>query len=97
VASLLRLAGHGEHDDAQYVTQALRESAVGRDCLKVSETHIAEQGWVDADELENWRAEALTKVEEAIAIALREPAPDPGDEQWTAISTASLRNEGELN
>jgi pyruvate dehydrogenase E1 component alpha subunit/2-oxoisovalerate dehydrogenase E1 component alpha subunit len=97
VASLLRLVGHGEHDDAHYVKPALRESAVGRDCLKLAEEHIASEGWADADALEQWRAEALSKVEEAIALALREPAPDPSDEQWTAISTSRLRNEGGLN
>ena len=95
VASLLRLAGHGEHDDAHYVSAALRESSLGRDCMKVSEEHILAKAWAEPEELETWRAEALSKVEEAIATALHEPAPDPGDEQWTALSTARLRTESE--
>src|SRR5882672_1652855 len=37
VAQLLRLCGHGEHDDAGYVDPALKNSPLGRDCLKVSE------------------------------------------------------------
>jgi len=93
VASLLRLTGHGEHDDAQYVSAALRESTLGRDCLKVAEKQIFAQEWADSAEMEAWRAEALDQVEEAIATVLHEPAPDPADEQWTALSTARLRNE----
>src|SRR5580692_1481924 len=37
VAKLLRLCGHGEHDDASYVDPKLKNSPVGRDCLKVAE------------------------------------------------------------
>jgi len=71
----------------------LRESALGRDCLKVAEKQIFAREWADSAEMEAWRAEALDQVEEAIATALHEPAPDPADEQWTALSTARLRNE----
>jgi TPP-dependent pyruvate/acetoin dehydrogenase alpha subunit len=95
VASLLRLVGHGEHDDGQYVDPALRQSTVGRDCLKVAERFMTAQGWAQPADFEAWRAEALAKVEEAIALALREPAPDPNDEQWTALSTARLRSDSE--
>src|SRR5215472_16225146 len=34
LASLLRLCGHGEHDDSSYIDPALRTSPLGRDCLK---------------------------------------------------------------
>src|SRR5437867_4050267 len=33
VAHLLRLCGHGEHDDAQYIDPELKQSTAGRDCL----------------------------------------------------------------
>ena len=43
VARLLRLCGHGEHDDAGYIDPKLKQSAVGRDCLKVAEGHLLAQ------------------------------------------------------
>lgn len=90
VGSLLRLVGHGEHDDASYVDPALKKNAP--DCLNITERHILTDNWATAAELKAWRVEATTKIEEAIATTLREPAPDPGDEQWTAISTPRLRD-----
>jgi len=55
VASLLRLVGHGEHDDANYIDPALRESTLGRDCLRMAEQHILQSHWADADALASWR------------------------------------------
>ncbi|HTL73590.1 MAG TPA: thiamine pyrophosphate-dependent dehydrogenase E1 component subunit alpha, partial [bacterium] len=37
VANLLRLCGHGEHDDAGYIVPELKNSPLGRDCMKVAE------------------------------------------------------------
>jgi len=90
VGSLLRLVGHGEHDDASYVDPALKKAA--RDCLMVAERQIVAEQWATAAELKAWRTEAITRIEEAIATSMREPAPDPSDEQWTAISTPRLRD-----
>ncbi|PYK97539.1 MAG: pyruvate dehydrogenase, partial [Verrucomicrobia bacterium] len=45
VARLLRLCGHGEHDDAGYVDPRLKQSALGRDCLKVAEAQLLQRGW----------------------------------------------------
>src|SRR6476659_10605396 len=44
VASLLRLVGHGEHDDASYVDPKLRESPLGADCLKLAEARLLATG-----------------------------------------------------
>src|SRR5580765_7027538 len=41
VASLLRLVGHGEHDDGHYVDPRLKAAPVGRDCLDVARAQIA--------------------------------------------------------
>src|SRR3989441_10725166 len=41
VASVLRLSGHGEHDDASYVTDEIKREPFARDCLKVTEQTIA--------------------------------------------------------
>lgn len=91
IASLLRLSGHGEHDDSHYVDSTLRRSALGRDCLEVAERHILDEGWADADTLNQWQADALRQSEEALTTALREPLPDPNEEDWSALSTRHLR------
>lgn len=90
VATLLRLAGHGEHDDAHYIPQTLKDSPAGRDCLKVAECALAGRGWMSAAELDALREETLRKVEEAVATVQREPAPDPAEETWSALSTPHL-------
>jgi len=93
VATLLRLCGHGEHDDASYIDPKLKASPVGRDCLKVAEEHLLRQKWMDADALAALRGEIAREIEEAAARVQREPAPDPFTEDWRAISTGHL-NEG---
>ena len=90
VAHLLRLAGHGEHDDASYIDLSLKESALGRDCLCQAECLLLEREWASAADLECWREETLRQVEEAVATVQREPAPDPNEEKWCALSTPHL-------
>ena len=90
VATLLRLCGHGEHDDANYVDLKMKTSPIGRDCLKVAEEFLLRQKWADAVSLKIVRDEVLQEVEEAVAQAQREPAPDPFAEEWRAISSRHL-------
>jgi acetoin:2,6-dichlorophenolindophenol oxidoreductase subunit alpha len=90
VARLLRLCGHGEHDDASYIDATLKQAPLGRDCLKASEEHILRQKWAEPESLEQWRNEALQKVEEAVAKVQREPAPDPYTETWCALASKHL-------
>jgi len=90
VADLLRLVGHGEHDDAHYVNHALKVSPIGRDCLDVARTQIAAAGWMTASQFEALREQLQAEVESAFATALREPLPDPNLEDWRALSTTSL-------
>jgi pyruvate dehydrogenase E1 component alpha subunit/2-oxoisovalerate dehydrogenase E1 component alpha subunit len=90
VAKLLRLCGHGEHDDSNYVDPKLKNSPLGRDCLKVAEEFLLRQKWTDAETLATWRSEIVSEIEEAVAQVRREPAPDPYDEKWLAISSAHL-------
>jgi len=90
VADLLRLVGHGEHDDAQYVDKNLRNLPLGRDCLEVSNAFLLASGWATQAELDAWRSEAENEVDSTAARVLREPAPDPAEEDWMAISTTSL-------
>ena len=92
VASLLRLVGHGEHDDGQYIDPALRESALGRDCLALAEQRLLDLGWADAVTLAQWRDETTHQIEEAVETTLREPLPDPNTETWCALATPHLRD-----
>lgn len=89
-ANLLRLCGHGEHDDASYIDPRLKASSLGRDCLKVAEKHIVEQDWADHEALVRWRTEAAQQVEEAVAKVQREPSPDPYKEDWCALASRHL-------
>lgn len=90
VASLLRLCGHGEHDDAGYIAPELKQAALGRDCLRLAEEFLQKQSWADAPTLATWRSEAITQIEEAVAKVQREPTPDPFGEDWNALATANL-------
>ena len=90
VATLLRLCGHGEHDDAHYITPKLRQSPDGRDCLKVAEEFLLRENWADAAVIESWRGEAAHKIEEAVATAQREAPPDPYKESWCALASKHL-------
>lgn len=89
-ASLLRLCGHGEHDDGSYVSHGIKASPVGRDCLKVAEEFLTREGLAERRQFEKWRDEVNTKVEQAVSQAQREPAPDPYKEDWCALSSRYL-------
>lgn len=90
VADLLRLVGHGEHDDAHYVDKQLKQQPVGQDCLECSKEFIVSSGWATLDEVNAWRREAEEDVDSTAARVMREPAPDPAEDDWSALSTASL-------
>lgn len=90
VATLLRLCGHGEHDDASYVPAKLKSSPVGRDCLKLAEEEMQCRNWTTLDVIAGWRTEAVQKVEEAIALVQHETAPDPFKENWCALASRHL-------
>ena len=94
VASLLRLCGHGEHDDASYIDAALKKSPLGRDCLKLAEEFLLKEKFTDATQLAVWRNETLAEIDETVAQVQREPAPDPFAENWTALSTERLMEGG---
>ena len=90
VATLLRLCGHGEHDDAGYVDAKLKCAPLGRDCLKVAEQHLLDQDWANAAQLSAWRQEAAQAIEEVVAKVQREPTPDPYKEDWCALASKHL-------
>jgi TPP-dependent pyruvate/acetoin dehydrogenase alpha subunit len=90
VASILRLSGHGEHDDASYVTDEIKREPFARDCLKVAEQTIADLNLLDAETLREWRKDAAAQVDQAISTAQKEAAPEADEEDWCAISTRDL-------
>src|SRR5216110_2429272 len=90
VASVLRLSGHGEHDDASYVPEEMKQQPFARDCLKFAEQTIIELNLADAERLAEWRKDSVAQVEEAIAAAQKEPAPEGDKEDWCALSTRYL-------
>ena len=90
VATLLRLCGHGEHDDGNYIDPKLKKSPLGRDCLKVAEDFLLEKNFADAAQIAVWRSEAIREIEDAVAQAQREPLPDPFTEEWQALATKHL-------
>jgi len=96
VARLLRLCGHGEHDDAGYVDPHLKASPLGRDCLQVAEAELLRRNAVTQAELDAWRAAAREEVEALVAQVQHEPAPDPFREDWRAIATPHLVETREL-
>lgn len=90
VADLLRLCGHGEHDDASYVDPALKCSPLGRDCLAAAEGFIITRQLGEPADLRRWRQEAVQRVEETVAKVQREPGPDPYVEDWRALAAKQL-------
>jgi acetoin:2,6-dichlorophenolindophenol oxidoreductase subunit alpha len=90
VASVLRLSGHGEHDDASYVTDEIKRQPFARDCLKLAEQTIVDVNLLDAATLREWRKDAAAQVDQAISTAQKEAAPEADEEDWCAISTRDL-------
>jgi pyruvate dehydrogenase E1 component alpha subunit/2-oxoisovalerate dehydrogenase E1 component alpha subunit len=87
VAKLLRLCGHGEHDDASYIDPKLKASPLGRDCLAEAEKQLLAQEWASEADVQSWRETATKEVEDAVNQVQREPSPDPFKEYWSALAS----------
>jgi pyruvate dehydrogenase E1 component alpha subunit/2-oxoisovalerate dehydrogenase E1 component alpha subunit len=96
VATLLRLCGHGEHDPSDYIDPKMKNSPLGRDCLKVAEEFLLRQKWTTAPQIAALRQEIIHEIEVGVAQVQREPAPDPFTEEWRAIASEKL-SEGSNN
>ncbi|MGJ8678336.1 MAG: thiamine pyrophosphate-dependent dehydrogenase E1 component subunit alpha [Akkermansiaceae bacterium] len=92
VASMLRLNGHGEHDDASYVNSDLKSSQLGRDSVEVGRAQMIEYGFSDEAEIAQWEKECADVVQAAVAVAQKENSPDPYLDDWMAYSNPSLQN-----
>lgn len=94
VADLLRLVGHGEHDDSSYIPAELKESSLGRDCLALAKATLLEKGWLTDEEVVAWHAAVEKEVEETASKVMREPAPDPAEEDWNAFAALGRSRSG---
>lgn len=90
VGKLLRLSGHGEHDDASYIPEELKLQPFGGDCLELAREWVENQGWMTAGEMKTLEDQTHLQVEEAVARAQTEPNPNPYREPWYALSTKHL-------
>lgn len=90
VATILRLAGHGEHDDASYVPPDMRNEPFAQDALSKAEQLITTQKLMDRDALQQMRAEIAREVDEAVSLAQQEDSPVASEEDWCALSTRGL-------
>jgi acetoin:2,6-dichlorophenolindophenol oxidoreductase subunit alpha len=90
VGNLLRLVGHGEHDDFHYLNKAYLKAEFGQDCLAKAEAYLLKEKWATEEEVAQWRKEYSGEFDLLAARVLREPSPDPSEEVWEAISSTEL-------
>ena len=90
VANVLRLAGHGEHDDASYVPSEMRGESYARDSVKVAEELIIEQKLMTADEMQQLREEIAAEVNDAVNTAQSDPTPRASEDDWRAMARLDL-------
>ena len=83
--TLLRLCGHGEHDDASYVPA---DAPHRSDCIDVAEKQFITNAWATESEIADIRAACAETVRSAVAVALKDPKPDPAQETWQTTASA---------
>ena len=86
VANTLRMCGHGEHDDAAYIPQELKDAYADREPLAVARSQMLAQGWLSEEENQAWEDESRDEVQRLVAQAQRETTPNPAEETWCATS-----------
>lgn len=94
VGKLLRLAGHGEHDDASYVPEEVKRGRYGRDCLALARERILEDCFESPEALEELEREVQEFVEGTFASAQGDDVPNPMLDDWRALSTSRLIDPG---
>lgn len=87
VGKLLRLSGHGEHDDAKYVPDSARAGKYGQDCNVLAREMILERGFANEPELDAIQKEAVSKVEESVSRAQSENSPSPVTDDWKVFAS----------
>src|SRR4051795_2919974 len=79
VAETLRLAGHGEHDDASYVSDEIKREPFAQDALQRAEKLIIAEQLLDPEALQQRRAEIAAEVDEAVSTAQQEEPPQASE------------------
>ena len=87
VAHLLRLCGHGEHDDGAYILPEQKASPLGRDCIEAARATAIAMGWASQAALDAMDDDVEEIVRAAVATAQQEAGPDPFTENWQALSS----------
>ncbi len=90
VGNLLRLCGHGAHDDGAYVPADLKAAPLGQDCLLLARQRLLRDFDASPTELDLLDSQAATSVQQAVATAQRDPAPDPTLESWQPLASRWL-------
>jgi len=72
-----RVRGHGEHDDASYVSEEGRRYWEARDPLKLYLDYLRGKGGVDPTKIEAVDVECAVIVDEAVRYADDVPMPKP--------------------
>lgn len=93
VGKLLRLSGHGDHDDAGYIPDILKKDHYGRDCVEIAKEQVLAEGWMSSEELQELEKAIQKEVDETVAQAQHDDSPSPVGEKWQAIATFSLIEE----
>jgi pyruvate dehydrogenase E1 component alpha subunit/2-oxoisovalerate dehydrogenase E1 component alpha subunit len=97
VGNLLRLSGHGEHDDASYVPAAMKKGPLSADCLLKAEQVVLDRQWMSTEDINQHRENCVREVDKAFAQTAHEPPPDPFRETWHALSTPWLAESWEAD
>ncbi len=71
----------------------MKRQPFARDCLKVAEQTIVDLNLVDPETLREWREDAAAQVDQAIATAQKEAAPEADEEDWCAVSTHRIADQ----
>lgn len=93
VASILRLAGHGEHDDASYVPPEIKKEPFAQDALQRTEQFILEQELLNQNALRQMRTEIASEVDQALATAQQEEAPHASEEDWCPMASKPVMDQ----
>ena len=74
-----RMTGHSAHDNASYVPKELFEDWEKRDPIQRFETSLTEQGVLDESEIQKLTEQVIGEIDEAVALAEKDPYPNPAD------------------
>lgn len=88
VATLLRLQGHGTHDDASYVPAELR--ARFPDCMETVPKKLIADGLLDQPGVDALWVAVKEEINQAYERIRNDPAPVAAEEDWTAYSMPDL-------